>query len=447
MEKNNDNDIRIKHHKRHVIIWHVLIFIFKPGLKLFFRLKSRKFKGNENGDIPESFMVISNHCTSSDPIMIALSFPQHMYFIAGNHVFKSGIWSRLLTWFFAPIGRQKSHSATAAVIESIKCLKQGYNVCMFAEGNCSYNGLTSPISTATGKMIKKAGCGLVTYHFAGDYYTSPRWSVTRRWGPVRGYPVTYLTAADIKKMTVDEINELIAHDLSEDAYKRQDNEHHKYYGRKLAEALETLLYVCPACHGIGTMTSRKDVLSCSCGMQVRYDLYGFMHDESPVSMSEKNTSDYFFSFPLTYKGGITITDWDNYQRRYLFGLIDNTPENEVIFSDEYITLCKSNSASERIPVMTGLLSISDKEIVLENKVSKEKHVFLMDRVIGFSTSGRNGLVFSYDKILYELRAHKKHKNFNALKYSDYYNYIMMKQGRDIYDRTGYADLIPAEQGP
>lgn len=427
-EKNKDDDIRIKHHKRHVILWRLLTFIFKPGLKLFFRLKSRVFTGDQNNNIPESFMVISNHCTSYDPVMISLSFPQHMYFIAGNHVFKSGIWSRLLTWCFAPIGRQKSHSATAAVMESIKCLKQGFNVCMFAEGNCSYNGLTSPVLPATGKMIKKAGCGLVTYHFEGGYFMAPRWSLNRRWGQIKGYPVTYLTADKIKDMSVDEINEIIARDLSEDAYKRQEQEHHKYYGRKLAEALETLLYVCPACQGISTMTSHKNIMTCSCGLKVRYDLFGFLHDESPEEMSKQNNSHYFFSFPLEYNSGITITEWDNYQRKYLFQLIDKTADGEIIFSDDNITLYKSNSASERISIMTGTLSISNNELVLN-----DRH-FQMDKIMGFTTCNRSGLIFMYDKVLYELRAAH---NFNALKYSDYYNYIMMKQGRDVWDRTGY----------
>ena len=406
-DRNKNDDIRIKHHKRHVVIWRLLTFIFRPGLKLFFRLKSQVFKGDENKNIPESFMVISNHCTSYDPVMISLSFPQHMYFIAGNHVFKSGIWSRLLTWFFAPIGRQKSHSATPAVIESIKCLKQGYNVCMFAEGNCSYNGLTSPIPAATGKMLKKAGCGLVTYRFEGDYFMAPRWSLHRRWGPVNGHPVTYITANELKDMSADEINDIITRDLSEDAYQRQKENHDKYYGRKRAEALETLLYVCPSCHRISTMTSHKSMMTCDCGLKVFYDVYGFLHDES-IGRSD-----------------ITITEWDNFQRDYLFQLIEKTADGEIIFSDEDITLYKSNSASERISIMTGTLSISNRELIIS-----ERH-FPMDQIIGFTTCNRSGLIFMYEKVLYELRAPH---NFNALKYFDYYNYIMKKQGKDVWDR-------------
>lgn len=419
--KEKNTDIRILHHKRHVRIWKSILTIFGPGLKWFFRLKSTVFKGDAGQKIAENFMVISNHCTSYDPVMIALSFPQHMYFVAGNHVFKSGVWSRLLSYCFAPIGRQKSQSATAAIVESMKCLRAGFNVCIFAEGNCSYNGQTSPILPSTGKMIKKSGCGLVTYHFEGGYFMAPRWSLHRRRGPIKGYPVSYLTAAELADMSVEEINAVIQKDLWEDAFARQDTEHNKYKGRLLAEALETLLYICPKCHRISTMESHDDILSCSCGLKVRYDVYGFLHDET-----KDNRDGCFYEFPVTYKSGITITEWDNYQRDALFHLADRTPEDAVLFRDAHITLYKSNTAEERIPLSAGTLSMSAKEIRLVPEDSgTSPYIFPLDAVIGFTTCNRSGLIFMFDKVCYELRA--KHK-FCALKYFDLYNHLQRKHG-------------------
>lgn len=419
--KEKNADIRIQHHKRHVRIWKCILTIFGLGLRWFFHLKPTVFKGNSEGEIPENFMVISNHCTSYDPVMIALSFPQHMYFVAGNHVFKSGIWSKLLTYCFAPIGRQKSQSATAAIMESMKCLKSGFNVCIFAEGNCSYNGQTSPILPSTGKMIKKSGCGLVTYHFEGGYFMAPRWSLHRRRGPIKGYPVSYLTASELAQMSVEEINAVIKNDLWEDAFARQDKEHHKYKGKRIAESLETLLYICPKCHGISTMTSHKDTLSCSCGLKVRYDVYGFLHDET-----QDNQPNYFYEFPVTYQSGITITEWDNYQRDALFRMADQTHEDTVLFQDAHITLYKSNTAEERIPLATGTLSMSAKEIKLIPEVSDTSpFIFPLDAVIGFTTCNRSGLIFMFEKVCYELRASH---NFCALKYFDYYNHLLKRNG-------------------
>lgn len=419
-EKNTDN--RIQHHKRHLRIWKGLLMIFRPGLKWFFHLKPEVFKGNSDHIITENFMVISNHCTSYDPVMIALSFPQHMYFVAGNHVFKSGIWSRLLSYCFAPIGRQKSQSATAAIVESMKCLKEGYNVCIFAEGNCSYNGQTSPILPSTGKMIKKTGCGLVTYHFEGGYFMAPRWSLHRRRGPIKGYPVSYLTAKELEHMSVEEINAIIKKDLWEDAYQRQHAEHHKYRGRHLAEALETLLYICPKCHGISTMHSQNDILSCPCGLKVRYDTYGFLHDET-----KDNQKGFFYEFPIKYDSGITITEWDYYQRDTLFRMADEANPEHPFFTDTHITLYKSDSAAERIPLATGTLTMSSKKIELLSDTSNtSSYHFPMDQIKGFTTCNRSGLIFMFDKICYELRAPH---NFNALKYFDYYNHLQRSKGQ------------------
>ncbi|RXM21736.1 hypothetical protein EO238_27485, partial [Citrobacter sp. AAK_AS5] len=70
---------------------------------------------------------------------------------------------------------------------------------------------------------------------------------------MRGYEVGRYSAETLERMTVDEILSLIRRDLHEDAYARQAENQTLYRGKRLAESLETALYVCPQCGRMGTL--------------------------------------------------------------------------------------------------------------------------------------------------------------------------------------------------
>ena len=128
-------------------------------------------------------------------------------------------------------------------------------------------------------MVKKAGCGLVTYKITGGYFVSPNWSLTSntRRGPIHGGPVGVYTAEEIAAMTVDEVNAIINRDLYEDAYATQLADPKPYRGKNLAEQLENLLFICPDCGKRDTMRSHGNTVTCEfCGHELHYDEYGML---------------------------------------------------------------------------------------------------------------------------------------------------------------------------
>lgn len=220
-------------------------------------------------------MVLSNHNTDWDPLFVGVSSKKQMYFVASEHIARWKVAYKFLKFAFDPIIRYKGTTATASVIDMLRAVRNGANVCMFAEGARSWDGVTQQISPATGKVVKKAKCTLITYKIQGGYFVSPNWSQEGlRKGPIYGAPVNVYTKEQIESMSVDEINEAIQKDLYEDAYAKQIENPKKYKGKQIAYKMENLLFKCPKCGAMDTIRSQKDTVTCEkCGMSFKYTEY------------------------------------------------------------------------------------------------------------------------------------------------------------------------------
>ncbi len=260
--------------KRLNLFWKLLRF----PVSVFCRIKfGYTYKTAKN--LPDHYIVLSNHVTDFDPLFVGCSFPRQMYFVASEHIARWKRGYKLVNYLLAPILRKKGTTAASAIIDILRKVRKGANVCMFAEGVRSWDGLTCTIAPTTGGLVKAARCGLVTYRLSGGYFASPMWSTknTRR-GYVHGEPVNVYTAEQIAAMSEDEVNRIIREDLYEDAYARQAQKPRKYKGKRLAESMENLLYVCPFCGKVDTMRSKGDRVSCtSCDGFFTYDAFGYLH--------------------------------------------------------------------------------------------------------------------------------------------------------------------------
>ncbi|MDR2478385.1 MAG: 1-acyl-sn-glycerol-3-phosphate acyltransferase [Treponema sp.] len=273
----------------HLIIWRVVWLLVAPVLSVVFQYRRRLFRPEDYGlrpgqKLPPLF-VIPNHVNNLDPFFAGYSFFDHLYFVSSEHALRKGFGSQLLRFFFGPIPIIKGTTDTAALKEILKRLKAGRNVCLFAEGNRSFSGVTGDFSPATGKLVRlaasTAGAALVTYRIRGGYFAFPRWARKMRTGRIWGEPVRYYPPAAVKAMTPDEINAHIRADIFEDAYQTMAEHPRPYRCNNPAEDLETALYLCPSCGKLGTLYSRGDMLYCGCGLSVHYDEYGALHTTLP----------------------------------------------------------------------------------------------------------------------------------------------------------------------
>lgn len=317
-EKNEKNDKKQidKEYRRHLRIWRFSHLIAPMLFKHRFRYEYEKVKNLE-----EPCLILPNHTCYLDPVLVGLSFPKnHMYFMASEHIYRRGLVSKILYWTFCPIAKMKGSSDTLAVMKAIRALRSGKNVCLFPEGNRTFNGDTVHISEAIGKLVKTTGANMLTYKISGGYFTNPRWGYGLRKGKMTSSVVAFYPKERLKEMTPAEITAIIRRDLKENAYERQREEPIRYVGKNRAEGMECAVCVCPKCRSIGTIATEKDSVFCKkCGVKTEYDEYCFF------------TDDFIFK---------TVEEWDLWQDEFFKTYISQKKDStEPLFSDDEMA-CK-----------------------------------------------------------------------------------------------------------
>lgn len=355
--------------------------IYDPYLRIKYKYSFEKVdyrKGN--------FIALANHTTNLDSMFLGISFKQHMYFVAGEQLFRMGWISTLLRVFLNPIKRMKAKTEAKTAVNMLRALQAGHNICMFPEGSCTWNGETSTIIQSTAKLIKKAGVTLITYRVEGGYPTMPRWSKSIRPGRMTGVIGNIYEPEQLKIMTVDEIYNKICEDLYVNSVTMSDR--YEYKGKTLAENLETALFICPKCNGISTYTSKNDMFTCTCGVKLKYDTHCRLND-----MEHKD-------FPF-----ISVLEWDKWQREWVINNITKLKENPdtVITSDinQDLYTYTDNETTEHI--LTGTMALyPDRFVFKDNKKDKEVIIKLED-ITDIAIVTMTTLTFSCSDIHYEIK--------------------------------------------
>lgn len=245
-------------------VYRVCRFIVGPFVKWLFPFRCAPCRVES-----PVFLALGNHTQNLDPALMVIGLRRHIRFVANASLTK-GIAGFFLNNLFGLIPREKGAKGDAAVALIEANLKAGVSVGMFPEGNRSWDGETEFISRRTARLAKESGAGLVTYRFVGGYLLRPRWAAERRKGPMYGQLVREYTAQELSLMSEEEIYQAICRDLYVNAYAEQEARGDLYRGRRLAEGLEHAAYLCPICHRFGTIRTRRNEVSCACGLRATY---------------------------------------------------------------------------------------------------------------------------------------------------------------------------------
>lgn len=375
----------LKHGLKQQVAWTVLFSAVRPFMRPVMGATGKRAKSIQG---PAIIMV--NHTQDTDLGLLGLSYRQCMRVVASEHVFRLGFLSTLIQLFFAPIVRMKGKTEVRTVRDILNVLKKGGRVCIFPEGNRSYNGLTGEITPATASLARMGKCQLITYRIEGGYMKHPRWARFGRHGRVYGHEVGRYAPEQLAAMSTEEVLAIIRRDLHEDAYARQKEAPHGYTGKNLAENLEIALYLCPKCKRVGTIQSKGNLLTCSCGLAMRYTETGMLENVN----SEK---------PIF----TTVTEWDLWQQSMTDELADRAG-NGPIAEDRELSLFQVDPCKKEELIETGKLSINKAVLVCGS------FIFPLHEISDLAIVGPNTLVFeTKGGSYYELRS----KNpFNALKY-------------------------------
>jgi hypothetical protein len=299
-----------------------------------------------------------------------------------------GFASALIRFFFSPIVFSKGSTDTRALRDILGRLRRGNSVCLFAEGNRSFSGKTGRVDESTGKLVRLSGAALITYRLRGGYFTAPRWGRRMRKGPMWGEPVGFYPPEQLKSMKSADITALIRRDIYEDAYETMRETPYPYRGKGLAEDLETALYLCPRCRGMGTLVSRGDTLRCGCGFSVRYDEYGLLHP----AHRDGSSADEERAFT-------TVRDWWLWQHEAMEEIAAAAGEGPVCSDEDQILFEVEAGSGARI-VKRGRLSLG------RGGLRCGEFHFPLGDILELAITGQRTLAFAARGKRYELKSEK-----------------------------------------
>lgn len=361
-------------------------FLLQPFFKVFFNFHSVPVQLTD-----QPALILANHTTNLDPVMMGISFPEPMLFVSSEHIFRLGWLSRLMVFLLNPIMRVKARTELRTASEIMKTLRNGTNVCMFAEGSASWNGESGIIPDSTIKLAQRSGFPLVTYRIEGGYLSMPRWGANFRRGKIQGVLIHRYSVEDLSSMSYEELEAAIHRDLYFNIFESNEQLKVAYKGRRLAEDLEFLLYLCPHCHQIASIVSDGDQLRCGCGLHLRYTQFGE-----------------FESLTDTVAPFHSLLEWDRWQHLYLAETsleLKQTPLDKPICSDEDQRLYRYQPGIRSELVARGRLALYRDRLELQDASQQQPFIFPLSKITDIALIIKGLLTFTVNgEDFYEVKS-------------------------------------------
>ena len=254
------------------ILWNIVTrFLF---INLYLK-RIYKFHLTADSDpIPKPpFLLLSNHGTFFDPWIIGSYSRYPMGYMTNDDGFTEGIITR---WYLKSIGsfpKKKGASDFKAMKTTLSLLKRGKPVCIFPEGQSTWDGETQLLYPGIEKLLKRSGCPLVIVRLRGNFITKPWWACFKRNGSI-SVTMNVHSVDKIKSLTNEELFDFIRKSIYQNDIKDPGNRTVSFTGHHCAEGLERLLWICRRCEAEDTLSMTGDTITCNeCGGTWHIDAY------------------------------------------------------------------------------------------------------------------------------------------------------------------------------
>ncbi|MCF0236970.1 MAG: 1-acyl-sn-glycerol-3-phosphate acyltransferase [Sphaerochaetaceae bacterium] len=341
----------------------------------------------------ENFLILSNHVGFYDPFYICAVMKRHIRWVAGAYLFKLGILKTILDKVALAISKQQGQSDLSTIRTMKQALKDGYAVGIFPEGTRSWDGEMMDVNyIALSKMIRMFKVPVVFIHMEGGFAQQPRWCNKKRKGNVTVHAKYLLTAEELETLSVEEIAKKTENYLkfSNDDWKEKALSY-SYKSPVRAEGLQRLLYMCPSCHSIGTITTKGNRIFCS-------------HCNGQGILTEKDNIESLDFSPKTMK------EWHKWEEEEVGKLEGLKKEHGVLFQ-----IGKNNVELEDISKDINV-SLSNNNIVVETKVNGVYNIPLEDTT-SLILNAKQTMELFCKGVLYRIRLEP---DSSSLKYFEYY---------------------------
>jgi 1-acyl-sn-glycerol-3-phosphate acyltransferase len=136
---------------------------------------SLEVRGSANVPVAGPFLLISNHQSVLDPILIQAIVRRPIFAMAKSTQFNARVLGALMPHILTfPVRRYQVDPQ--AVRTALRLLQRGNGVAIYIEGERSWNGRLQELRRGTVRLLLRAGVPVVPTVIAGSYNAWPRWA-------------------------------------------------------------------------------------------------------------------------------------------------------------------------------------------------------------------------------------------------------------------------------
>ncbi len=190
------------------MLWKIAYYLLWLPVKVLFRLK---IKGRENLSLKEPTIIISNHKSYIDPIVLGLAVKEPISFMAKDELFHYPVFSFIIRKLYAfPVKRETLDRE--AIREGIKRLKEGYHLGIFPEGTRIHRKELGPFKKGVLLFLKEGNFPILPVAIKGTERLLRRWAFLPLFNKIEvriGKPVTLSLSEMSKEEAIEKLQNLV----------------------------------------------------------------------------------------------------------------------------------------------------------------------------------------------------------------------------------------------
>ncbi len=151
-----------------------VIYYLSKAIALFLLLVFCRFRVRGKEHFPRSgpCLIVANHSSYLDPVVVGCACPRRVYFVAKEELFRNPV----AAFFLKQLGAfplRRGEKDAAAIKRVLSLLREGKVVCLFPEGTRN-QGEILDFKPGVVKLLVKAGVPVVVAGIRGTFESFPR---------------------------------------------------------------------------------------------------------------------------------------------------------------------------------------------------------------------------------------------------------------------------------
>jgi 1-acyl-sn-glycerol-3-phosphate acyltransferase len=186
-------------------LWYAILWC--PCFAISQVLFRYRFSGTSRVPVTGPVLIVSNHQSNLDPVIVGLACPRQLKYLArqGLFFFPFNLWIRAL----GAVAIDRERGALAGIRATLELLKQGNAVLVFPEGSRTEDGQLHEMLPGFCLLARRSGATIVPAALDGAFQALPRGSFIVRPHPIGVSIGAPITPRQYEQLSDQQLTELV----------------------------------------------------------------------------------------------------------------------------------------------------------------------------------------------------------------------------------------------